>query len=99
MQAIENAQAPAGTASSDMPSDCTRNQGDTAFVQRCPRDGLASTDLAERAAMPVSLPDQTDAHELYGVSAAQTVTPRTKTVMLAIGDEIELYRSDLDPLC
>ncbi|KAA6418382.1 MAG: hypothetical protein FRX49_11638 [Trebouxia sp. A1-2] len=42
--------------------------------------------------MPVSLPDQTDAHELYGVSAAQTVTPRTKTVMLAIGDEIELYR-------
>jgi len=99
LQAIENAQAPADTASSAAHSDNTRNQRDTAFVQRCRQAGLVSTDLQELTALLVSLPDQTDAHKLYSLSAAQTVTPRRKTAMLAIGDEIELYRSDLDPLC
>ena len=99
LQAIENAQAPAGTASSAAHPDNSRNQGDTAFVQRCPQAGLASTDLPQLTAMLVTLPGQTDAHKLYSLSAAQTVVPRRKTAMLAIGDEHELYRSGLDPLC
>ena len=99
LQAIDSAQAPADSASSAAPPDNTENQGDTAFVQRCPQAGLASTDLQELTPLLVTLPGQTDVHKLYGLSAAQTVAPRRKTAVLAVGDEFELYRSDLDPLC
>ena len=100
LQAIENAQAPADTVSSAAHADNTRSQADTAFFQRRAQAGLASTDLQDFTAMLVrSHPDQTDTHKLNGLIAARTVAPRRKTAMLAIGDEIELYRSDLDPLC
>ena len=99
MQAVEHVQAAAGTASSAAPPDYTGNQGDTAVVQRRPQPGLASTDLQELTAMLVTLPGQTDAHKLNSLIAAQPETPRRRTAMLAVGDEFELYRSDLDPLC
>ncbi len=100
LQAIENAQAPADTVCSAAHADNKRSQADTAFFQRRAQAGLASTDLQELTAMLVrSHPDQTDAHKLYGLNAAQAVTPCRKTAILAIDDENELYRSDLNPLC
>ncbi len=95
-----HAQAPADIVSSAAHADDTRSQADTAVVQRCAQAGLASTDLQELTAMLVrSHPDQTDTHKLNGLIAAQTVAPHRKTAMLAIDDENELYRSDLNPLC
>ena len=63
-----------------------------------PTTGLASTDLQELTAMLVTLPYQTDAYKLNCLIAVQTVTP-PRLAMMAVGDEFELYRSDLDPLC
>ncbi len=99
LQAIDSVQAPADSAYSAAPPGNIESQGEKALVQRCPQAWLASTDFQELTAMLVTLPDQTDIHKLYGLNAAQAVTPRRKTAMLAINDETELYRSALDSLC